>query len=300
MDWLKHPRYAHERLRVINVLRHDEYDFRGIKKVVFLCGGFESPRRNDLRAYLERFVPDALVFYAESVWAVIAATAGSNALAMEQRLASLADICIVIVESPGTFAELGAFALSDDLRRKLLPILDSRHRGAESFLATGPVRWVDADSLFAPTIWTDLDQLLLAADQIQERLKRLKRTSPTRIKDLASSPKHLLFFVCDLVSVFGPCPREHVELTVAELLGSIASASVDTGLLLGLGKAMNLLGSFVFDGREMFFRKLSEGRLISFQRKRHIDLTTLRSDVLSAMQACRICDAVLVEFAKHT
>jgi hypothetical protein len=299
MDWLRHPRFASERARVIDQLRVDQYDFRTIKKVVFLCGGYQSQRRDDLNAYFQRHIQNALVFYAETVWAVIAASATSaNALKVEERLADLADIVVVIVESPGTFAEVGAFAISDPLRKKLLPILDAQHKGRESFIETGPVRWVDTDSKFRPTIWTDLDQILTAADQIESRLARLGRGSPTRVTDLGSSPKHLVFFVCDLVAVFGPCPREHIATAIQDLLGGGANA-VDVDLYLGLGKAMRLLGSFDFEGREMFFRVLNDGRLSSFQRRRYLDLSTLRAHMLSAMQACVICEPVLAELARH-
>lgn len=301
MDWLHHPRFAHERSRIIDVLRHDEYDFRRIKKVVFLCGGYLSPRRDVLNKYLARFTDDTLIFYAEAVWAVFAAAAPTtNALAVEEKLAGLADIVIVIVESPGTFAEVGAFAISDPLRAKLLPILDARHKGADSFLITGPIRWVDTDSKFAPAIWTDFNRLLTATAEIEERLSRLGRSKPTKIKDLdlIGSPKHLLFFACDLVAVFGPCPPDHIADSIAAILGPTA-AMVDVGLYLALGKAMKLLGSFEFDKREMFFRILDDGRLPAFQRKRHIDLPTLRSQVLSAMQGCDACLPVLAELALH-
>ena len=300
MDWLHHPRFARERSRIIEFLRQDQYDFRKIKKVVFLCGGRVSIRRDSLNAYLERHVPDVLVFYAEAVWAVIASfTASANALAVEEKLAALADIVIVIVESPGTFTEIGAFAISDPLRAKLLPILDVRRREDESFINTGPVRWIDADSKFRPSIWVDPEQILAATDQIEERLRRLPKSTPVRIQDLSASPKHLLFFVCDIVAVFGPCPREHVAASVSDVLGSTGGTS-DIDLYLGLGKAMKLLSSFTLNGCEMFFRVLNDGRLVSFQRKRHIDLPTLRSRVLSAMQACSACEPVLAELVRRT
>jgi hypothetical protein len=301
MDWLHHPRFSRQRLQAIERLKHDEYDFLRIKKVVFLCGGYQSPRRDALSQYLERNTDDTLVFYAEAVWAVIATgVPTTNALAVEEKLAQLADIVIIFVESPGTFAEIGAFALSDPLRAKLLPILDQSFKANESFLTSGPVRWIDKDSKFAPPVWTDFDKVLVAADAIENRLARIPRGRPASMNatDLMNSPKHLLFFVCDLIGVFGPCPIEHVSDTMVELLGP-AAVHVDVSLYLALGKAMRLLESFAFDGREYFFRRLDEGRLPAFQRKRHIDLPTLRSQVLSAMQGCGPCIPVLAELARY-
>lgn len=301
MDWLHHPPFARQRVKTIELLRHDEYDFRKIKKVVFLCGGFRSARRDALNQYLKRFADDTVVFFAEAVWAVIAnASPATNALLVEERLAELADIVIVIVESPGTFAEVGAFAISSCLRAKLLPILDASHKTEDSFLVTGPIRWVDADSQFAPTIWTDFDQLLVAGMEIESRLDRIPRTRPIRMKQaqLITSPKHLLFFVCDIVAVFGPCPVAHITDTVAQIL-NLDTPTVDINFYVALGKAMGLLGSFNLDGSELFFRLLRDGRLPSFQRKRHIDLATLRSEVLSAMQSCEPCMAALLEMGRQ-
>ncbi len=299
MDWLHHPRFARERRRVLDQLRRDRYDFRRIKKVIFLCGGFRSTRRDTLNAYLERYSEDCLVFYAEAVWALIASTVpAANALAMEEKLAALSDIVIVIVESPGTFAEVGAFALSGPLREKLLPVMDVAHRGGDSFLSTGPIRWVDEESRFRPTIWTNLNQILLAAGEIDDRLKRIPKTKPMRVLDLEASPKHLIFFICDLVAVFGPCPREHIVGAVAELLPP--GVHIDVDLYLGLGKAMKLLRSFQSEGEEMFFRVLVDGKLLAFQRRRHLDLSTLRSHILSAMQACAPCAPALAELDRQT
>jgi hypothetical protein len=64
------------------------------------------------------------IFYAERVWELMVQKADRDALQMEAELAFLADLVVIIVESPGTFAELGAFSLSGPLRKKLLPIID--------------------------------------------------------------------------------------------------------------------------------------------------------------------------------
>jgi hypothetical protein len=85
--------------------------------VIFLCGGFKSPAREALRVYLGKYDADLAVFYAEDAWSKISANPALNALQMEDYLAKLADLVIVLVESPGTFTELGAFSLSELLRK---------------------------------------------------------------------------------------------------------------------------------------------------------------------------------------
>ena len=144
--WLNHPRYVPTRERLIGYLQSDRYRFRRLDPVILLCGGADSSRRATLRDYLRRHNPKLSLFYAERVWEHIASRATRGALKMEEDLAHLADLLIIIVESPGTFAELGAFSLSESLRLKLLPIVDTAYRHEQSFIATGPLRWIDAES----------------------------------------------------------------------------------------------------------------------------------------------------------
>jgi hypothetical protein len=238
-----------------------------------------------------------LTFYAESVWTFVSARySGRNALEVEALLAALADIVVIVVESPGTFAELGAFANSDPLRRKLLPLLDRAHRHAESFVTTGPVRWIDAESVFRPSLWLDLDRLLASVDEIEHRLDTIADTRVLLAGDLGSNPKHLTFLVCDLIAVFGPCPAHHLTAAIEGITGKNAS-SLDLSLCLGLALALGLIRSFHHDGMEMFYRPLDDGRLRAFQRRhRGLDIPTLRAEVLSAMLACPPSRAALDAF----
>ncbi|MEO6390669.1 MAG: retron St85 family effector protein [Pyrinomonadaceae bacterium] len=144
MSWLKHPRYEPAVQRLVTYLKADKYRFKSLKPLVFLCGGRGPGPRDQIYAYLRKYWPDLHVFYAEKVWDVIASQGHLNALQMEETLAEMADMLVIIVESPGTFAELGAFSLSEPLRTKLLPILDIQFEGDDSFINTGPVKWIQA------------------------------------------------------------------------------------------------------------------------------------------------------------
>ena len=297
MDWLHHPRFCRVRDAVLHDFRRKEYHFRKVDTVVFLCGGMESSRRERLYQYFGKNHPECLVFYAERAWEVIALHDPSeNALAVEEKLAQLADIVIVIVESPGTFAEIGAFTISRPLRKKLLPILDLTHRDGNSFLETGPIRWADEDSVFRPSIWGNHTRILEVVEELEDRLKRIPAARAGRVPNLLTSPKHFLFFLCDLVSVFGPCPRHHIEFFLERLLQGSAN---DVTLMLGLGKALGLLNSLSLDERKLYYRPLQDGRLRSFQyTSKYIDMPSLRAKVVGAMQACPPCFPALKALAE--
>ncbi len=209
--------------------------------MVFLCGADRSKGRDALRDFLHKYTPDLSIFYAERVWDIIVSLGELDALQMEEHLAKLADLVIVLVESPGTFTELGAFSLSPPLRKKLLPIVDERYAGANSFIANGPLKWIDTESDFKPTIYTKLDKVLLAGDQVQERIKRIAKPGTTRVVDLSTSAKHLVFFICDLVSVIYPATLPMIAGYLDEISPSIATNGINVPTLVGLAVAMNLL-----------------------------------------------------------
>jgi hypothetical protein len=281
MSWFGNPRFVPVRESIAATLRAKQYHFRRAKRVAFLCGGQESARRTRLSEYIARRRPDFLVFYAEDVWPILTDQDDANALEMEAQLAQLADIVIVIVESEGTFAELGAFSLSQELRSKLLPILPIEHRTAQSFIAKGPVKWIDRESAFGPSIWTDLNTILTAADEVEDRLDRLPKAGPTRIADLVASPKHLLFYICDLVSIFAPTRIEHLEAYCQATLTSPLALPVR--LLVGLAQALGLIQPL--QDTPYYYRPLDDGRLLTFQYKRqYFDIITLRAEVLEALQ----------------
>lgn len=73
------------------------------------------------------------------------------------------------------------------------------------------LRWIDSDSDFAPTIYVALDRILEAVDEIEERIARIPKSRTVKISDLAESPKHLLFFLCDLISVIHPATEGMVD-----------------------------------------------------------------------------------------
>jgi hypothetical protein len=215
-----------------------------------------------------------------------------GALKMESDLAALADLVIIIVESPGTFAELGAFSNSDPLRRKLLPIVDIQYQPPQkSFLALGPIRWIEAESRFAPPIYVCLKAILGAVGLIEERISRIPRTT-THIENLSESSKHLLLFLCDLVAIVHPATVEIVESYCKRILPSPPSGE-DVATYLALAQALGLLGVASVGGQQYFFPAKSDATAKPFHHVRHTNLPALRAEHLSALLAVPEARAVM-------
>jgi len=300
--WLEHPKYVPAREHVIEYLRSTRYRFRRLSPVLFLCGGAGSARRDTLRDYLRKHIPGLSLFYAERVWEHIASHVERGALKMESDLADLADLVLIVVESPGTFAELGAFSLSPPLRKKLLPIVDEEHQHQQSFISTGPLRWIDSESDFKPTIYVPLPQILQAVDQIEERIARIPKSRPVKVSDLATSPKHLLFFLCDLIAVFHPATIEIIEYYLGRIAPSILSSDISVPTLVGLAAAMDLLrvqDATIDDKKETFFSPISQSAVERpFHHTRLLDLSSQRAAHVSVLFAVPQAKAILENLRK--
>lgn len=299
MVWLDNPRYISTRDELIARMTSERYRFRRHGHSVFLCGGAGSSRRERLRNYLRKNQPDLLgVFYAERVWDHLTTHASSmSALEMESELAKLADIVIVIVESPGTFAELGAFSLNDELRKKMLPIVDNKYKGHDSFIVTGPLRWIDQDSHFGPTIYVNLETILDCVSAVEERLSRIAKPKTSKIENLAGSRRHLLFFLCDLVAVTYPVTLKILEFYVDKIIKKTDGAPVEILTLIGLAESMELLRSYQAEVGEKlltFYAPISSDALDApHHHHRLLDLPGLRAQHVSALMAIREARLIL-------
>jgi hypothetical protein len=301
-SWLAHSRYVPIREGLINHLRRTKYRFRKLDPVIFLCGAAQSKSRDAIRAYLQKHTPDLDVFYAEKVWEQIASLKERDALQMEEDLAKLADLVIVIVESAGTLTELGAFSLSPRLRQKLLPVVDEKYLHDSSFITNGPLRWIDSESAFRPTIYTTLSMVLSSIDQIEERIARIPESHSIKISDLSKSPKHFLFFIYDLITVIQPASLLMINYYLSAIVPSLSSSSVNVPTLIGLAVAMRLLRPItVTNGLlgEVYYAPVDTDRIgRPFHHSRLLYLEAKRAEHASVLLAIPEAKAVIDLFRK--
>lgn len=112
---------------------------------VFLAGG-STKRKGSIRPQLRRelrgrrYVRGYDVLYPEELFdELMGSHPNRDLLSLENMLADSAHAIIIVVESPGAIAELGAFANSERLRPKLVAVVDKKYRGDRSFIMLGPL-----------------------------------------------------------------------------------------------------------------------------------------------------------------
>lgn len=169
------------------------------KTSIFLCGKDISDKTS-IRYRIARVLTDSYwysnsydLIYPEDIFQELLYSSNSaDLLSLENLLADSVDAVVVIPESPGSFAELGAFANSDKLRNKMVCIVETKYRRDKSFINQGPVKlvksankdaivYLDEGKLGKPDS-TKIDAFSRfrrdpEIDKIVSAIRKLKRTS---------------------------------------------------------------------------------------------------------------------------
>lgn len=120
---------------------------------VFLCGGLISKVDDErsvlsVRDYLVRIRPiakklDGRIVLAETAQQLYRDTGYPDLISFEEDVARISSIVLVISESAGSLAELGAFASEPVIRPALRILISEEHAADESFVRFGPVKRIE-------------------------------------------------------------------------------------------------------------------------------------------------------------
>ncbi len=83
----------------------------------------------------------AKVLLAEVASRMLSDTSFNDLLELERYIAAVAQAVILIVESPGSICELGAFVMVPEISDKLIVILQGKYKSAPSFITDGAIKY---------------------------------------------------------------------------------------------------------------------------------------------------------------
>ena len=232
-------------------LRVDDCRIWNTSNIIFLCGGPTATDGSYLSArdFFNRHLCSdrpalaARVKLAEDVniwFQTHQDQPFSDLLELENYLAHLADVTVLFVESPGSIAELGAFAASDVLRPKLLAVLNTFHGSEQSFIADGPIRKIrnEKQEMVQSFAW-DPKQLDTSetkeefgdvANHLTEILESREKRIPQQLAFKTNEIGHTLLLVADLIRIPGVASRSDVANCLEELCCKDALTSLDRHL----------------------------------------------------------------------
>ena len=117
--------------------------------IVLLCGGKVPSQHGTGSASLRHAVTQAQtnfeVFRPEEITDWQTDAIYKNLLDFEQDLASICTLVVIVLESPGSIAELGAFSQFEELRDRLTVFAPS-NMDPESFIELGILRYIEKES----------------------------------------------------------------------------------------------------------------------------------------------------------
>jgi uncharacterized protein YlbG (UPF0298 family) len=169
--------------RISNKIRDEIYKPAfNFRTTVFLCGA-DITQKDKVRykisnALQRRYLYD--IIYPEDIFdELLYSSKTKDLLSLEGLLADSVDAIVIIPESPGSFAELGAFSTDEKLRNKLICVVDKKYKKDKSFINQGPLRLVKKANQFG-LIFIDPDNIDEEIDKLTASLRKMKKVSAKR------------------------------------------------------------------------------------------------------------------------
>jgi hypothetical protein len=152
----------------------------------------------------------------------------------------LAAVTVLFVESPGSIAELGAFAASNELRPKTVAVLNKKHGSEKSFIADGPVRKIKGENEnhvyyynWDPGQLNSVDTTREFTEIARVLTEFLEQGDAERKKQLRFNPElpsHTLLLVTDLIRIPGVASKSEIDTCLEELGCDSARKALDQHL----------------------------------------------------------------------
>lgn len=112
---------------------------------LFLCGGASNgtqiSKRDELRDILKK-QSFFSILYPEDLFTELLNRKKYDLLTLENFLADNSDYIVIVAESPGSYAELGAFTNNASIIDKVYILQHTKYKNAKSFISQGPVSYV--------------------------------------------------------------------------------------------------------------------------------------------------------------
>ena len=189
---------------------------------IFLCGGSGKEEKKFRREVGEKISSKLSnykysIYYPEDMFIeLILGYQKQDLLTLENLLADSANAVVILLQSPGTFTELGAFTNYKKLYNKLIVIIDPRFARKRSFINLGPIRFLKTKSkiLFIPMDNSNFNKLI---EQITDTARDMAKHS-LPIRDL-TNPIFAYRFYLALIYIFEPIPKNAI-FTISRLLAT--------------------------------------------------------------------------------
>jgi hypothetical protein len=171
-------------IKLSTKIREDIYTpANSFKTTIFLCGA-DILRKDKIRFQIAEEIKSSWlssryydIIYPEDIFdELLYSLKKTDLLSLEALLAESVDAIVLIPESPGSYAELGAFANDEKLRKKLICLVNKKYQKDKSFINQGPLKLVKKENNKG-LIFIDPDNIRNEMTKIYKSLKIMKKSS---------------------------------------------------------------------------------------------------------------------------
>lgn len=215
----------------------------------------------------------------------------SDLVTFEEHLAGLSSVILLVVESPGSIAELGAFAVTPAINSRLIALIDEQHFEAESFIRLGPINRLENDTQRKVLVhdWHDVDlsgrrspafaKLVPDVSNILADVRALLREQDREQVYRRGEPGHAMILICELCDLFGALSHQDISRYMSMADPGIANEKIDQYLFL-LDKCGILQIKAKGQGRYYHCPEWTSHITFAFSDSRRVDRDRLRVDVV--------------------
>ena len=136
---------ANELEQIANVIKEKVFVAHDNKVTVFLCGADitnTDTARSKMASIFSNYARYELLYPEDLFDDLLAGQGQYSLLDLENILADSVDAIVLFPESPGSFAEIGAFSNNEKLVKKLIVLSNKKYKSDKSFLNYGPYRLI--------------------------------------------------------------------------------------------------------------------------------------------------------------
>jgi hypothetical protein len=214
----------------------------------------------------------------------------SDLVSFESHLAELSSVIVLILESPGSIAELGLFSAIEEFKKKLLVFVETEHYKSASFIKLGPIDYLE--KLHANTAqchrWTQSTNGLAAFDPVAAA--RLQPELAEAVRERAARPTaerpfnhdqwlDRALLVCDLLGLCSALTLRELRQLLADL--GCTKSETEVKQLLFLLQRVGLI-AMEPKGDQRFYVAIDDRQHLQFAlRDKTFDIMRFRSDLLS-------------------
>jgi len=149
---------------------------------IFICGA-DLSHKEKIRYKIANKIKESWysilfdLIYPEDIFdELLYSSKSKDLLSLENMLAESVDVVLIIPESPGSFAELGAFANNKNLRKKIVCVIDNNYKKNKSFINQGPIKLI-RNSNKQGILFIDTSDISREMSKIVSAVKRTKKNT---------------------------------------------------------------------------------------------------------------------------